>query len=181
MPDEGTHPAKTSVPQWPSAPPSLDPCAAEYMLLSLDSDAGDTARRWSAELTTASVPHQVVRIDGPAMPGWIAGCADWFADVASTKVVGWRVAAAGDEVGVLAAAAGARHAGMIDAEITTFAESRRRRMVFCVRCKATTLSTAGLGDRIDCAACQRRLVLRPHVSRAGGTYLGVAEPMHQPV
>lgn len=161
------------MPQWGATPPALSLDATEYTLFSLDSDRG-TAHRWARQLTAAGTAHDLVEIDGPELPAWLDRCETVIGQLAATRYVGWRVAAAGDEAGVLAVGAAARAAGLIDAEVTTFAESRRRRVVYCAHCKATMLAPCRPGVLLDCRGCRRALEVRPHVSRRTGTYLGVA-------
>jgi hypothetical protein len=173
MRDDVAHPPRTSVPQWDSTPPALNPTATAYTLFSVDSHLG-TAQRWSDELSAARVEHVTIAVDGRSLPGWLDGCGALLEALAAHRHVGWRVAAAGDEVGVLSVAAAARRAGLIDAEITTFAESRRRCVVYCAHCKTTMLADTGPGAVVDCRGCRRTLDVRPHVSRLAGTYLGVA-------
>lgn len=175
MRDDVAHPPKTTVPQWESTPPALNTSATRYTLFSLDSDRG-TVTRWARQLTSAAIAYDVVEVDGPALPDWMATCTELIGQLASSHCVGWRIGAAGDEVGVLAVAAAAHAAGLIDAEITLFAESRRRRLVSCTHCKATVLAATGPTCAVDCPGCRRRLVVRAHVSRRTGSYLGVAAP-----
>jgi hypothetical protein len=170
MLDDVAVPPKTSVPVWGSEPPPL-PDATEYTIFSLDSADDATARGWSAQLRDAGVPHAVVR-----MSRWPDDGFGYLEELARDKCVGWRVAAAGDEAGVLWVLAAARGIGLIDAEVTLFAETRRRRLVFCAHCKARTSSEQRIGGRVTCRGCDRTLVVRPHVSRDTGTYLGVGEP-----
>jgi hypothetical protein len=178
MRDDVPHPPKTSVPEWDSTPPDISTSGTSYTIFSLDSDENATATGWSTELTRAGVAHDVVVVEGPALASWLATCGARFEELTASKRVGWRVAAAGDEVGVLAVGAACRRVGLIDAEITAFAESRRRWVVFCAHCKATTLACREVGVRVECQSCRRALDVRPHVSRNTGTYLGVAEPVY---
>lgn len=173
MRDDVAHPPRTSVPQWGSAPPALSLAATAYTLFSLDSDLG-TAHRWAEVLVAAGVEHEVIDVDADALPDWLPTCAALLEGLAAVRHVGWRIAAAGDEAGVLAVAAAAHRVGLIDAEITAFAESRRRCVVYCAHCKATMLAFVGPGEVADCRGCLRRLELRSHVARRTGTYLGVA-------
>jgi hypothetical protein len=161
------------VPQWGSTPPRLSVAATAYTLFSLDSDHG-TARQWAQDLTAAGVHHDLVEVDGTALPDWLWTCDALLEELAAARHVGWRIAAAGDEAGVLAVAAAAHRVGLIDPEITTFAESRRRSVVYCAHCKTTMLVGVGVGSTVDCRGCRRALDVRPHVSRRTGTYLGVA-------
>ena len=171
MPEDVAYPPKTSLPLWDAAPPRLDPSAAEYTLFSLDSRDDATADGWASELTEQDIPAQLVRIDGASLPRWLTGCFTEFEQLAASRHVGWRIAAAGDEVGVLAALAAGRHIGLIDTEITVFAETRLRRRVYCAHCKATTLT--GFDEHVVCTGCHGRLAVRPHCSRDTGSYLGV--------
>lgn len=175
MPDDVASPPKTSVPVWDSIPPPL-PRATEYTIFSVGSVDGATAREWSAQLSEAGVPHDIVTMDGEQLSGWVDIGWGYFVDLARDKCVGWRVAAAGDEVGVLGVLAAARHVGLIDAEVTVFAETRRHRRVYCAHCKATTMTEQPPGGHLPCRGCDRVLQVRPHVSRSTGTYLGVGEP-----
>jgi hypothetical protein len=175
MRDDIAHPPKTSVPHWGSTPPALSAAATAYTLFSLDSDRG-TARQWAHDLTAAGVDHDLVEVDGTALPDWLPTCDALLEELAAARHVGWRIAAAGDEAGVLAAAAAAHRVGLIDREITIFAESRRRSVVYCAHCKADTLVDVGAGGGAACCGCRRALNVRPHVSRRTGTYLGVAAP-----
>lgn len=175
MRDDVAHPPKTSMPQWDSSSPALSTSATRYTLFSLDSDRG-TAHRWARQLTAAGIAHDMVEVDGAALPDWLHVCGALVGDLAATRNVGWRIAAAGEESGVLAVAAAAREAGLIDAEITVYAESRRRCVVSCAHCKAGVLASTGPGGSVDCPGCRRTLQVRAHVSRHTGTYLGVAAP-----
>jgi dimethylamine monooxygenase subunit C len=176
MPDDVAYPPRTSMPVWASTPPALSTAATEYTIFSLDSADDATARAWSAGLTAAGVAHHVETVEGAVLPEWLASCGAHVERLAATRHVGWRVAAAGDEVGVLAVLAAARRVGLVDAEVTVFPETRRRAQVFCPHCKATTLADQFPGGQVACGGCARTLVVRPHVSRDTGTYLGVCEP-----
>jgi dimethylamine monooxygenase subunit C len=175
MPDDVAAPPKTSVPVWDSKPPTLG-VGTEYTIFSTDSEDDATARRWSAQLRRSDTPHDVIILRNTVLTDWLADGVGHFEELATDKYVGWRVAAAGDELGVLGVLAAARHVGLIDAEITVFAETTRRRLVFCAHCKATTLSAEPTGGVLTCRGCARTLTVRPHVSRDTGTYLGVSEP-----
>lgn len=161
------------MPQWGATPPALSLEATEYTLFALDSADG-TAHVWARNLTAAGTPHDVVEVDGSELPGWLDRCETVVGRLAATRWVGWRIAAAGDEAGVLAVAAAARAAGLNDAEVTTFAESRNRRVVYCAHCKTTLLAPTRPHMTVDCHGCGRALGVRPHVSRQTGAYLGVA-------
>jgi hypothetical protein len=174
MPDDVAYPAKTSLPVWDTTPPRLDPAAIEYTIYSLASRDDATAHQWARELIGQGVTHQVVRVDGASLPAWLTSCFAEFERLSAAKHVGWRVAAAGDEVGVLAALAAGRHVGLIDTEISTFAETQLRRLVYCAHCKSNTLTR--IGERVICSGCQGTLAVRPHCSRDTGSYLGVREP-----
>ena len=174
MHDDVAYPPRTSVPEWNSTPPSLPLTAAEYSIFRLGAPDGDTATRWSQDLTDASVAHEIITVDGDALAAWLTTCDEDFERLAATKHVGWRVAAAGEEVGVLAVAAAARHVGLIEAEVTTFVASRRRALVYCPHCKAISLVDGGPGERVDCHGCRRALDVRAHLSRETGAYLGVS-------
>ena len=178
MRDDVPYPPKTSVPQWDSVDLGISTRGTSYTIFSLDSDENATATSWSTELTRAGVAHDVVVVEGPALASWLATWDESSKELMASKRVGWRVAAAGDEVGVLAVGAACRRGGLIDAEITAFAESRRRWAVYCTHCKSTTLAYREVGIRVECQSCRRTLDVRPHVSRTTGTYLGVAEPVY---
>lgn len=173
MSDDVAHPPRTSVPRWGGAAPALSARATEYTLFSVGSEHG-TVRRWSGELSARGVTHEIVTVAGTELAAWLDTCDRHVRLLAATRCVGWRIAVAGEEAGVLAVAAAARRAGLIDAEITAFAETRRHCVVYCTHCKATMLVPAGPGATVDCRGCHRALRVRAHVSREAGTYLGVA-------
>jgi hypothetical protein len=174
MPDDFAFPPKTSMPLWQATPAALDSAAAEYTIYSIDSNDGATARRWAGELAAASVEHQVVDIDGSELKRWLTTCFEEFDRLATAKRVGWRVAASGDEAGVLAVLAAGRHIGLIDSEITIYAETHRRRRVYCAYCKAVTLTQTD--QQPICSGCHEELAVKPHFSRDTGCYLGVRGP-----
>jgi dimethylamine monooxygenase subunit C len=174
MRDDTAFPAKTSVPVWASVAPTLPLTATAWTLFSLGSADDATVGRWARELVTAGVDHDVEIVDGGHLADWLTECSAHVRHLAATRHVGWRIAAAGEEVGVLAVHAAARHLGLLDEELTLHAESRCRRLVYCPHCKTTTLTSRA---QVICAGCRRLLTTRPHVSRDSGAYLGVAEPV----
>jgi dimethylamine monooxygenase subunit C len=173
MRDDTAYPARTSVPIWDPAPPTLPPTATAWTLFSLGSADGATVGTWVRELTAAGVDHEVVTVEEDRLADWLGDCVANVQHLAATRHVGWRIAATGEEVGVLAVQAAARHLGLLDEELTLHAESRTRRLLYCPHCTSTTLTSQ---SQVVCAGCHQLLTMRPHVSRERGAYLGVAEP-----
>ncbi|HWK79459.1 MAG TPA: dimethylamine monooxygenase subunit DmmA family protein, partial [Thermomicrobiales bacterium] len=87
-------------------------------------------------------------------------------------VVGWRVAAAGEEHAVLAVAEAARKAGLLPSELVLHAETWERRRVYCPICAVITIADCAATDTVRCAGCGRLLAIQPHLSRRKAAYLG---------
>jgi hypothetical protein len=88
--------------------------------------------------------------------------------------VGWRLAVCGEESRVLALAADARAAGLLDDELVIHAEWADETAWYCPSCGATTLQPAhrAVGD---CSGCGRLLRRQRHWSSASGRYLAVPD------
>ena len=111
-------PAHSTVPNWPPAPPGIDPTGRVYGVVSFGRAALVVAARWVAEIDR--LPAASWSLDGESYS------ADVRQDLISRlrgSVTGLRLMAVGPEQDVLAVQSSAVAAGMIAAELTLFATS----------------------------------------------------------
>ncbi|GLB65968.1 dimethylamine monooxygenase subunit DmmA family protein [Arthrobacter mangrovi] len=170
--DDAPYPPKTSMPDWPAEPGRLDPAAVSYTLFSLGEADKAVLRRWARTLEDAAVPHDAVVVDTRYLAAWIEDLPQTMVTLAAGRRVGWRIAAAGEESAVLAVAAAAREAGLLDVELTLFVTDSRRIRVYCPHCKSHTLAEARPGSVVRCSGCALDLEVHPHLSLHTGMYLG---------
>ena len=165
---------RTSLQAWPAQPPRLPFGAMSWTLLSLGSSTGETLRQWRDDIRrmVPMPPASIVRIAPDALDGWLADLPAWFAEEAAGHVVGWRVAATGEEHAVLAVAEAARNAGLLPSELVLHAETWERRQVYCPICAVITAADCAATDTVRCAGCGRLLAIQPHLSRRKSAYLG---------
>lgn len=152
------------MPQWPQQPPGIDPTGRLFGVVSFPGAAGISAG-WISELARS-------RADWWAARGAANALLPGLRKRLEAETVGFRLLVAGPESDVLAAAAVARAAGVIPAEMTLHATSDTTRRVYCVHCKVTSTVTAEVGEVAECAGCGRGLMVFAHLSRHSGAYLG---------
>ncbi|MGN6032764.1 MAG: dimethylamine monooxygenase subunit DmmA family protein [Thermomicrobiales bacterium] len=121
-------------------------------------------------------PASIVRIGRDTLDDWLEKLPEWFVEEASTRVVGWRVAVAGEEHAVLAVAEAARLAGLLPSELVLHAETWERRRVYCPICATVSVAGCAGTDAVRCAGCGRLLAVQPHLSRRKGAHLGTLAP-----
>lgn len=172
MTDDTAYPAKTTRPSWPPLPEALCQEAMNYTLFSLGKTDGLALNRWKHELAEAAVSYDVVTVPPDALLDWVKEASAAIELLASNRLVGWRIAAAGEEVAVLALCSAARQVGLIDPEMVVFVESSERIMVYCPHCKSRTIDSARPGSAIFCSGCFLQLEVHPHLSHHLGMYLG---------
>lgn len=165
--------AHTSVPRWalpdelPGGPiaPGPDTRGASYLLVGVGEPASAVVRLWATDL--AGLPD--VRIVEAREVG--AARARLEAALAEARV-GVRLWLAGPAGACLALRGTATRAGVEDDELYVAPTSAGPIELFCAHCAAVTVTEAGIGDVVPCAACQRSLLVYHHVSRRSGRFLG---------
>jgi hypothetical protein len=160
------------MPNWPSQPGDVDTAATSYTLFSLGEADNAALRQWARTLEDAGVPHDAVVVDAQYLADWIEDLPRTMVPLAAGRRVGWRIAVAGEEAAVLALAAAAREAGLLDVELTLFVTDTRRIRVYCPHCKSHTLTAARPGSVVRCSGCALDLEVHPHLSLHTGMYLG---------
>ncbi|HEU0163861.1 MAG TPA: dimethylamine monooxygenase subunit DmmA family protein, partial [Thermomicrobiales bacterium] len=164
---------KTSVPDWTAGIPRLDERASSWSLLSLGAMPGGAPMiEWKDALTQHGTPFDEVAIDPCDLAVWTANLGSWFPRFVADRVVGWRIAIAGEEFAVLAVRAAALKAGLLECEIIAHVDSRDRFLVYCPDCRTHSLSSRDQDEPMRCQSCQRPLEVHRHVSRRLGSYLG---------
>ncbi|MGN6484056.1 MAG: dimethylamine monooxygenase subunit DmmA family protein, partial [Thermomicrobiales bacterium] len=165
MPDDAML-ARTSCPVWPVQPPRLPSDATSWTLLSLGSSSDASLRQWRDDIRHMGPPPpaSIVRIGRDTLDDWLENLPEWLAEEASTRVVGWRVAVAGEEYAVLAVAEAARLAGLLPSELVLHAESHDRRRVYCPICAIVSVADGAGTDAVRCAGCGRLRAILPHLS-----------------
>jgi hypothetical protein len=160
-------PAHSTVPRWPTEPPSVDPSGRSYVVLAFGSEALQVASDWRGEIARRAMPF--ISLDGGSdlseMMARLTG-------VLGAAVTGLRLMVAGPEQEVLAVQATARAAGMLDAELALHVTSSASRRVYCVHCKTTSSVKAQVNEVSACHGCGRELLVFAHFSRRSGSYLG---------
>jgi hypothetical protein len=158
--------AHSTVPRWPTKPPSVDPSGRGYVVVAFGPEAEPVAAAWRREIAELSLP--MVSLAG-AHPGDTLGR---LADVLAAATTGLRLMVAGPEQEALAVQSAARAAGMIDAELVLHVTSAESRKVYCVHCKTTSSAQAAVEELAACDGCGRELLIFAHLSRRSGSYLG---------
>lgn len=167
----GVSPEHTSVPRWQGAPPDVDLGGRRHLVISSGVAGRAVAAEWSRAILTAG--SKLERFHGPASDVWLAGRL-------AGAAVGVRVMIAAPQLEVLDALRAARAAGMVDAELRMHVTDCARLRVHCAHCATDTERVVAIGDTIDCAGCERKLLVYHHVSRRRGAYLGYQVDAEEP-
>jgi dimethylamine monooxygenase subunit C len=172
---EGVSAEHTSVPRWPTEPPTVDPTGRAYLVISRGDAAGAVAAEWAREIRAIGRP---LWIDHRAAGD--AAASTLLRRQLGTARVGLRLMVAGPELEVLDVLRIARAAGAIEAEWRAHVTAVPARRVQCTHCHQHTIGAVSVGDTIRCGGCTRSLVVYHHVSRAHGAYMGYMVDAEEP-
>ena len=173
--------AHTSVPSWALRPQRqpAGPEAARAWVLTFDCESAPET--WIRELTSADVPHDVLRLSDASAEQII----DSVTRLAAEATVGGRLLLHGPVAEVLTARAAALDLGFLDGEILVWTTAVETIPLFCVHCQHQFLVQARIDDVVPCGACGTELVIYYHLSRRQGSLMGFkhnaeAWPPHKP-
>ncbi len=155
--------ARTSLPNWPEAPPPLDEAGRGFVLVGTGRGAGAVLDGWRAR--AGDRPVLAFRDEDA---GSADRAASWLEPALGQARTGWRLMLAGAAADVLRLSAIARGAGLIEAEIRAFAVRAGTSPLVCVHCRTGFEAEGEPGDEVDCPGCGLRLVVHQHLSRRLG-------------
>lgn len=155
----------TSVPRWSAVSVgnlAFDSHARHYLVVVTDSGAAAHVADHRSVLPRAIT---------------VIGAGEIDAGLESART-GWRFLLVGDAVAVARIRARVMAAGAIDDEVVTvvldgddgFGAGMRE--VFCVHCRTTTATGAGIAETLICGGCGVEVVVYQHFSRHRHAYLG---------
>ena len=169
--DMSTQPAP-GLPVWPTAPESVDPSAASYLIIAIGTDpiTAAVARAWvSAAEQRAPTRLVAADSDGDAGRGEIVTALE-------AARVGVRIMAVGGQYDVLTTLALARAHGAGPAELRCFVvdsdTNETDLPVYCAHCRRVHRMRGRAGGRAVCPGCERRLEIHEHHSAVDGSFLG---------
>jgi hypothetical protein len=172
---QGVSAEHTSVPRWPTEPPSVDPMGRAYLVISRGEAARAVAAEWAREIRAIGRPLWCDHRDAGSAPATAL-----LRRQIGTARVGLRLMVAGGEIEVLDVLRIARAAGAIEAEWRAHVTAVPARRVQCIHCHQHTIGAVAIGDTICCGGCARSLVVYHHVSRAHGAYMGYMVDAEEP-
>ncbi|WP_244882713.1 dimethylamine monooxygenase subunit DmmA family protein [Gordonia desulfuricans] len=163
----------TSIPEW--ARPTTDSdgnteipapqcTGSSYLLVGIGPAAAAVTSAWAPAL--AGVPGRLIEAADADT------AVDALAAALAEATVGVRVLLTGPIGACLSARATAVAAGVEDDEIQVVPVGSGPIDVFCSHCRTITTADAGLDAIVDCAGCDRGLLVYYHVSRRSGSFLG---------
>lgn len=161
-------PPTPSVPEWPAAPPTVDPTASSYAVVAIGPHprARAVAAAWVADAEGRAPTALIVLDDMTDARDRVE-----LADALGRVRTGVRVMVVGGQHDVLIALTAARDAGAMDAELAAFCVHTDDLPVYCAHCHGTHRAEAAPGDEVACPGCGRQLEIHPHFTRALGTFL----------
>ncbi|WP_181407685.1 dimethylamine monooxygenase subunit DmmA family protein [Nocardioides sambongensis] len=150
------------VAEWP------DPAAGSFLIVSVGADPVTAARTAGRTADAEAIGStRLVVLDDVDHPADAAALADALA-AARTGV---RILLLGGRYDVLQAAARAREAGAIPAEITLETTHAVDLPVYCAHCRGTHRVAADPGERVLCPGCARLLEIHDHLAGTLGAFL----------
>lgn len=161
----------TSIPDWaldPTDLPGTTPLpagAASWLLIAVGGSGRERAAAWCRDLPD-DVPVALLDADR------VADLVPTLDAAVAQARVGVRVAVAGPVGDCLAARGRLVSAGLEDDELLVSPTEPGAVEVFCVHCRAATVTTAAVGEVVPCDCCGLGLLVYHHVSRRDGRYLG---------
>ena len=162
--------AFSSIPTWarPAAPVEEDLPALSgrsYLLIGVGDASGAGLRRW-ADALPDDVTLRTLTFDDVDTASEALRDELWRSRIGVRFVI---VATAG---AALALRGVAMTAGLEDDEIHVTVHGSGAIEVFCSHCRTVTSAQPTVDDVVDCAGCDRALLVYHHVSRRSGRYLG---------
>jgi len=157
----------TSEPRWSRRRPALDLTGLRVVVAGgADAEARASTAAWRSEAEEAGL--EVVAV----FPGPGGAAEPALRGALGEATPATRLLVAGDEAFLGRAYAVALECGLRPAEIRAHQTSEATRRVRCTHCRATTTTSAAVGETTPCAGCGAPLEVFHHYSRRLGAFMG---------